>query len=189
MILLNQNVRLTTLSVLLRYEQSGLQSRSAPRVDQYRGALPSRISANSVDQERKSPVTIQYGISTRSHQQWILSSLRSFGIQVQKSIRETSIAGYENDGTEPTSKDVTFSSYEVTWPLLGYGVHVSRAYCYGTISPALRVFPVVDSLDTCWRLVESGTLQEIQRAFRSGVVHPFTKNQHGHTLLHVSYKT
>jgi hypothetical protein len=189
MILLNQNVRLTTLSVLLRYEQSGLQSRSAPQVDQYRGALPSRTPTNSVYQERTSLVTPQYRISTQSRQQRILSSLRSFGIHIQKSIRETSITGYGNNGTEPTSEDVTFASYEVKWPLFGYGVNMSRAYCYGSISPALRVFPVVKSIYTCHELFESGTLQEIHQAFRSGVVHPFTKDQYGGTLLHVSYKT
>jgi hypothetical protein len=158
-------------------------------VDQYRGALPSRTPANSVDQEITSLVTTQHGIITRSRRQWILSSLRSFGIHVHKSIRETSIAGYENNRTEPTSKDVTFASYEVTWPLFGYGVHMGRAYCYGTISPALRVFPVVESVDTYYTLFMFGTLQEIHQAFRSGVVHPFTKDQHGATLLHVSYKT
>jgi hypothetical protein len=158
-------------------------------VDQYRGALPSRTPANSVDQERTSLITPQYEISTRSRQQWVLPSLRGFGVHVQKSIRETSIAGYENNAIEPTSKEVTFASYEVTWPLLGCGVRMIRAYCYGTISPALRVFPVVESLNTYDSLFMFGTLQEIHQAFRSGVVHPFTKDQHGGTLLHVSYKT
>jgi hypothetical protein len=33
-----------------------------------------------------------------------------------------------------------------------------------------------------------GTLQEVQRAFRSGVLHPFTKDTYGDTTLHVSYE-
>jgi hypothetical protein len=186
---LNEGVRIDILSVLHRFEQSGLQLRSAPQVDHYRGALPSRTPTNSVDQERKSLVKTQYGISTRSRQQWILSSLRSFGIHVQKSARETSIAGYETSGTESTSDDVTFASYEAIWSLLGHGVHWSRTHPYGNILPALRVFPVVESTNACCELFKSGTLQEIQQAFRSGVVHPFTKSQDGYNLLHVSYKT
>jgi hypothetical protein len=165
-----------------------LTSISAPQINHQWGAAPSRTPVNSVDQEKTSLVKAQYGISTRSRQQWILSSLRNFGIYVQKSKRETSIAGQETNGTETASKVVTFASYDAILPLLGYGIHMSRAYCYGNISPALRVFPVVKSLDTCFELFQSGTLQMVQQAFRSGVIHPFTKSEGGHTLLHVSCK-
>jgi hypothetical protein len=187
MAILNEAVRLTTLSVLLRCEQFGSQSRSALQVDQHGGAVPSRTPTNYLDQEM-TLVPSHYGMSTQSRQQWILSSLRNFGIYVQKSIRETSIAGQETNGTETASKGVTFASYDAILPLLGYGIHMSSAYCYGNISPALRVFPVVKSLNTYLELFKSGTLQMVQQAFRSGVIHPFTKSEGGHTLLHVSCK-
>jgi hypothetical protein len=165
-----------------------LTSISTPQINQQWGAPPCRTTVNSVDQERTSLVKAHYGISTRSRQQWILSSLRSFGLLVQSSIRETTIAGQGINGTEPGSKDVTCTSYEAIWPLLGYGVHMSRAYCYGNISPALRVFPVVNRIWVYDDLIEGGTIQEIQQAFRSGVIHPFTKDTNGLSLLHVSCK-
>jgi hypothetical protein len=81
---------------------------------------------------------------------------------------------------------VTFASYEVIWGLLGYGIHWVKDFPYGTISTSLRVFPVVKDLDVYNHLIENGNVQEIQQAFISGVLHPFTKNPAGHTLLHVS---
>jgi hypothetical protein len=187
MVILNEVVRLTTLSVLLRCEQFGSQSRSALQVDQYGGAVPFRNPVNSVDHER-TLVTSQYGINTHSRQQWILSSLHSLGIYIKNSIRETSIAGYETHGNKSSSNYVTFASYEATWSLLGYGVHWSRTYPYGNILPTLRVFPVLESIEICNDLIVSGTLQEVQQAFSSGAIHPFTKSEGGHTLLHVCCK-
>jgi hypothetical protein len=180
--------RLTTLSVLLRHEQFSLTSRSDPQAYRQCTSLSSNVRTNPASQERTSLVASKYGISTQYRQQWILSSLRSFNIHVQKFKREISIAGYETNGTEPDSNKVTFLSYEAIWPLLGYGVHTSWTYGYGSIAPALRVFPVVNSLTTCFDLFKCGTLQMVQQAFRSGVVHPFTKNEGGYTLLHVSCK-
>jgi hypothetical protein len=126
-------------------------------------------------------------MSTKVRQQWILSSLRRFGIHVRKSTRETSIAGDETNGIERTSYGVTFASYEAAWRLLGWGVHWSKTYPYGFVSPALRVFPVVASLHVHTELFDSGTFQEVQQALRSGALHPFTKDTYGHTTLHVSF--
>jgi hypothetical protein len=126
-------------------------------------------------------------MSTKVRQQWILSSLRRFGIHVRKSTRETSIAGDETNGIDRTSYGVTFASYEAAWRLLGWGVHWSKTYPYGNISPALRVFPVVEDLYVHNDLFHSGTFQEVQQALRSGALHPFTKDTYGNTTLHVRF--
>jgi hypothetical protein len=156
-------------------------------VDQNWTATPSRTTNNAIHQYSTSLVSSQYGISTKVRQRWISSSLRRFGIHVRKSTRETSIAGNETNGIERTSYGVTFASYEAVWRLLGWGIHWSRTYPYGNISPAFRVFPVVESMDIYTDLFDSGTCQEIQEGFRSGVLHPFTKDIYGNTTLHVSY--
>jgi hypothetical protein len=174
------------LSVLLRYEQSNLTSRSALRIKQNLSTTPSCTPANPRNQGITSFVSSQYGISTRTRQKWILSSLRRFGIHVRESIRETSVVKGKLDKTEPTSNNVTFASYEAIWRLLGYGVHWSRAYPYGNIMPTLRVFPVVNELSAYGDLISRGTIQEVQQAFRSRDLHPFTKDEDGYTLLHVN---
>jgi hypothetical protein len=114
------------------------------------------------------------------------SPLRRFGIHQRKSIRQTIIAKDQSDKTGRTSNEVTLASYEVIWALLGYGVHWSKDYPYGSISPSLRVFPVIQDFDAYHDLIVDGTIQKIQQAFVSGTLHPFSKNQAGHTLLHVS---
>jgi hypothetical protein len=176
--------RLTTLSVLLRYEQSSLISTTTPQVVQHWKAARSSTRPCSNTQGNTSLASLRHGIRTRIHQQWISTPFCRFGIHVQKSTRETTI---ETQEVERNSSDVTFASYEALWWLLGYGVHWSRTYSYVNVSPALRVFPVVEDLNVYRDLLYRGTIRDIQQAFRSGVLHPFTKSQGGHTLLHVSF--
>jgi hypothetical protein len=178
-------VRLTTLSVLLRHEQASLTKSSSPHPYQSQMTIPLRTTANSVSQQITSVVSSQYGIHTKTHQQWISSSLCRFGIHQRKSIRQTSVTKDQNNETGNTSNEVTFASYEAIWGLIGYGIHWSKGYPYGNISPALRVFPIVQELFQDTFFIFQSSIQEIQQAFRSGILHPFAKDQTGVNLLHV----
>jgi hypothetical protein len=179
-------LRLTTLSVLLRHEQASLTSTSPSHPNQLTVEIPPRTPASSVSQQNTSLVSPRYGIHTKTCQQWISSPLHRFGIHQRKSIRQTSIT--DDQAHEPgcLSNEVTFASYEVIWKLLGYGVQWSGNSTYGSIMPSLRVFPIVEDLGVYNDLIQTGNIQKIQQAFRSGVLHPFTKDQDGYTLLHVS---
>jgi hypothetical protein len=145
-----------------------------------------RTPASFVSQQNMALISPKYGVNTKIRQQWLSSPLRRFGIYRRRLIRQTSVAKDQTDELGCTSHEVTSASYEVMWNLLGYGVYWSKDFPYGNISPSLRIFPVVESLRPYDELIETGTIQQIQQAFMSGVLHPFTKNQAGHTLLHVS---
>ena len=80
--------------------------------------------------------------------------------------------------------------YFIALPFVRYGIHMSQQSRFGPIFPALRVYHIVDDIEkeidrlrarTGFR--SAGTLQI---AIESGLLHPFTRDRHHRSLLHVS---
>lgn len=74
----------------------------------------------------------------------------------------------------------------VTLPFTRYGIHLSQQTRYGSILPALRIYHIVDDIDSLYYTKCSGSIQNFQKAVDSGLVHPFTRDRHHRSLLHVS---
>lgn len=74
----------------------------------------------------------------------------------------------------------------VTLPFVRYGIHLSQQTRYGSILPALRIYHIVDDIDSLYYTKCSGSIQDFQKAVDSGLVHPFTRDRHHRSLLHVS---
>lgn len=80
--------------------------------------------------------------------------------------------------------------YFVALPFVGYGIHMSQQSRFGPIFPALRVYHIVDDIHLVLyglraRIDICGTVA-LQTAIESGLLHPFTRDRHHRSLLHVS---
>lgn len=81
----------------------------------------------------------------------------------------------------------TEDEFSVAWMSLGYLATWTRQCSYGAILPSLHVYPVIEHFDnTVMAIISSGTLEDVQRLFASGKIHPHTRSANGWTLLHVS---
>ena len=71
---------------------------------------------------------------------------------------------------------------------LGFGLQWDRQH--GSILPSLNVYPVVDYFKKeVYELFRTGSIVDIQQWFSSGTIHPYTRDQYGYSLLHVSCRT
>jgi hypothetical protein len=97
--------------------------------------------------------------------------------------------GYNSRSKSQEAEDdlIILESYETSlWSrVLGFGCHWGQQYPYGSIIPSLRVYPVIQTLHIYYDLIASGSIQEIQQSFSSGVLHPLMVDTSGLTLLHV----
>jgi hypothetical protein len=106
------------------------------------------------------------------------SSLDKFGVHKQSLIRYM----HPQDDTEVIISEE--HQYFWNWKLIGYGFHWKR--CRETIIPSLSIYPVVSNLHDLVRLtMENGSTLEFQQMLSSGSLHPFTRDLHGLSLLHV----
>ena len=80
--------------------------------------------------------------------------------------------------------------YFVALPFVRYGIHVSQQNRFGPIFPALRVYHIVDDIDKEFYRLQARTsfrrAGTLQTAIESGLLHPFTRDRHHRSLLHVS---
>lgn len=77
--------------------------------------------------------------------------------------------------------------HSLMWTLIGYGITWTVQRSYGQVLPFLSVYPVIFEFSSKTRdLLRKGDLQDIQRMFCSGSIHPSLRNRHGDSLLHVS---
>lgn len=107
------------------------------------------------------------------------SSLDRFGAYKQCSIR------YIQSTDDSRTAVAEEQQYFWSWRFMGYGFHWSRRR--ETIIPSLSVYPVVPDLsDLLSSKLENASVLEFQMLLSSGSLHPFTRDQHGRSLLHVS---
>lgn len=83
--------------------------------------------------------------------------------------------------------DVALSeAYEYLWSIPRLG-RVVQVCCYGYLTGSLVVFPVVHDFDkTIKDLFVNGSLDDFQQHLSSGALHPFARNRHSVSLMHVS---
>jgi hypothetical protein len=172
--------------VLLRFEQASLSSSSVlPRPQRQARQLPSPAASPLLEQYSRA---LHSEMSTEARQWWVDSPLHRIGIRQRRTVRWMNSATQEANAEHLSSSAVFSASYELYWQLIGYGLRWSQQYPYGNILPALRTFPLVRDLEDQYEsLIQHGTIQDIQQAVSSGVVHPFIRDAKGFTLLHVSY--
>ena len=75
--------------------------------------------------------------------------------------------------------------YFVSLPYIRCGILVSQQTRFGPIFPALRVYHIVNDIDDVIALMWNNGKQTFQEALNSGLVHPFTRDRHHRSLLHV----
>lgn len=96
---------------------------------------------------------------------------------------EQSISGCEHGNESIISED-----YETTllWSVLGYGLTWIQCRSFGVVLPSLSTFPLVHNF--CREVhsaLASGTIQDFQNLLHRGVIHPFSLDSDGQSLLHV----
>jgi hypothetical protein len=126
--------------------------------------------------------------NTKTYHEWMRTPLGWAFIRRKRTIKYIREANSRSNPHEREQGLVISKSYEtaISFGFLGYGCRWSKHYPYGSILPSLRVYPVVKNLDQDYDLlIARGSIQEIQRAFASGALHPLTVDTGGQTLLHV----
>ena len=115
------------------------------------------------------------------------SSLERFGLSQHKVLRTL-----RNETAAPRSKGreeekILHEEYVYSWASnrFGFGIRLSRNFPYGSILPSLTTYPIVPFNVNVIKLILSGSVSEVQQAFSTGILHPYSRNQHGETLLHV----
>jgi hypothetical protein len=169
MILLNQNTVMESSSTSY-----------APRQSRF---LEEGIASN----QKTSLITPARRRNTKVRQEWIRSPLDRLGIRQRRTIKYISIASTGSESGKQGTDHVISESCEsiVSWGFMGYACQFRRGYSYGNILPSLRVYPLVENLRLHHGLINYGTIEEIEQAFRCGVLHPFTVDTYGQSLLDV----
>jgi hypothetical protein len=181
----------TTLSVLLRLEAS-VTSMSLGH------PIPPQTHTTTKPLYAPASPTVRPDLLMLPHQRNSITKvqdrpttlpLRKLGIRQRKVVRYMRRPGDSLDPSQYTADEVVSETYETSWTVPGYVFHWSnQRYPFGSILPSLRVSPVVRNIYVYEDLIYKGTVQEIQKAFTSGVLHPFSTDEWGHNLLHVSYE-
>jgi hypothetical protein len=165
--LLNQNTIMVSSSTSYAPRQSRLLEEGISSIHNRSLVLPTR---------RK---------NTKVRQEWIRSPLNRFGIYQRRTTKYMRIASGQPNSSEQETDHVISDCYDsiVSCGLLGYACQWSRQHPYGNILPSLRVYPLVNDIWLHLNLIKDGTIEEIEQAFRSGVLHPFTVDPYGRSLL------
>lgn len=169
--------------MLLRFEHASLVSSPPLPRFQIQARQPPNPSTRTMLERCSRP--LRSNMTTKIRQWYVDSPLNRFGIYQRRSVRRV-LAAEKEKGAEISSSNAIMSiSHELYCYFLGYGICWTQQYPYGNILPALRIFPLVQDLFHYDSLIRRGTIFEIQQALSSGVIHPFTRDTHGWTLLHV----
>jgi hypothetical protein len=184
----------TTLSVLLRLEAS-VTSMSLGH------PIPAQTHTTTKPLCAPASPTVRPDLLMLPHQRNSITKvqdwpttlpLRKLGIRQRKVVRYMRRPGESVNPSQYTADEVVSETYETSWAILGYAFHWSgQRYPHGSILPSLRVSPLVHDIFSPGNYIDlifGGTIQEIQQAFSSGVLHLFATDVYGNNLLHVSYE-
>lgn len=122
-------------------------------------------------------------ITTTTRSSWVPSYFERFGLRQQKLLRILSIA--EDQSSTDTNEQVISEQDVYTWAFsyLGHGISLTRNRVYGGILPSITTYPIVERFDMEFGYFSVG---EFQRKITSGEIHPYTRDEAGRSLLHVS---
>lgn len=74
----------------------------------------------------------------------------------------------------------------IVWRMLGYGLTWIQHRSFGKCVPSLSTFPVICEFpDSVYTVFDTGEIQDFQDLLDRGVVHPFSRDYDGESLLHV----
>ncbi|KAH8732309.1 hypothetical protein GQ44DRAFT_177105 [Phaeosphaeriaceae sp. PMI808] len=135
------------------------------------------------DQKPNPPKSV-VGQKTFRHRSWISSQLEWFGVYQRKSIRYIRLDGsttYDDNNIISESNDMI-----VAWWFAKFGLQWNRQYPNGRIPSSFSTYPVVSgwNIDVFAKFCQ-GSVQDIQKMFCSGNIHPFTRTIDGESLLHL----
>jgi len=113
---------------------------------------------------------------------WKLCAVGSIGIHTQrKHFSQASTA------TTPQRRaQVEVTTLRIALSFMNRRFHLSQEVTFGTISRALRTYPVVSRDAPVFKMCRSGDLKGLQAAFSDGNTSPLVLDTNGWTLLHVS---
>lgn len=117
------------------------------------------------------------------------SPLERVGIYQRKIVRRVPCT---SEKQAPRCKDgdemIVSEAYETTllWSILGQGLTWIQRRSFGRIVPSLSTFPVVNHFpEEIYSLFYKGETQDFQNLLHRGVIHPFSRDCTGRSLLHV----
>lgn len=184
---LTQFIRTTVLPVMLVNQEAILASTVSQQ--ELKGATPPLVSSDTEIGSHIPPYISRCTMVTQTRRFWPMPRLPLVDIRQRRTVKYTSIPEQGIGRPAYVAEDVVSESQEVfvESQLLGYGYHWRQESRHKSILPSLRSYPVVDNIRKYSDLVCYGSVGEIQRAFTAGLLHPFTRDQDGNTLLHVSF--
>jgi hypothetical protein len=146
-------------------------------------------AAAAIRASTDSPSSYQPFVRTISRTSRLPRALEWLGMSKQRSIR--SIRSREHStsvAARSEEEQIIFESDRYYWNLywLGHGLHWYWANSKTSLVPSLAIYPVVEEFsEQIDDSMQYSDLQEVQRLLCSGVLHPFTRNARGSSLLHV----
>lgn len=113
----------------------------------------------------------------------LISSRQRFGIYRQVIVRMNSWDKILSQNEHRSQEYI----YLWACQILGIGVRWSRQRLYGTVLPSVSVHPVVATFSPpiLW-LLYFDDLSNLEQVFHKGDLHPYTRDESGMTLFHVS---
>lgn len=118
----------------------------------------------------------------------VVSTRQRFGIYRQEIAHRTLPRSGKTNESTPNDEDVPHEEvYLWACRFLGYGIRWSRHRLFKSVLPSISVYPTIYEFNnpSINRIMESGTVSDVQEFFRRGELHPFTRDCYGQSLLHV----
>jgi hypothetical protein len=175
---------MTTMPVLLQNHQTftAMQSQSCAQ-----RTLGQVITSPAVEQQSPLPKDVS-NLTRLKSQYWTSTSLEWLGIYQTRSVQYIRHDKSRRHRSKYTMEDAISETREVLikWNFLRLGLRWDRRYPYGTFGLSPTIYPVVWNFSEYENLISDGSVQDIQQRISSGVLHPYVRDRHGRTLLHVS---
>lgn len=120
---------------------------------------------------------------------WVRSPLEKIGVYRRKVVRYRYLEPDETaNNVKSHQKENAFEADEISimWKIIGFGITLIQERSYGRLFPSLNTYPVGVISDDVYRMIRVGSVQDLQKMFISGAIHPFLRDSSGCSLLHVS---
>jgi hypothetical protein len=176
--------RMTTIPVLLQSHQActTITSQSCTK-----GTVAQYPTGSIVEQESPLPNEVST-LTTLKSQYWTSTTLEWLGIYQRRSVQYIRYDRSGRNKLKYTMEDAISESRDIliTWSFFRLGLHWDRKYPYGSFDLSPSIYPIVENIFVYYGLIRNCSVHDIQQKIGLGTLHPYIRDQYGHTLLHVS---
>jgi hypothetical protein len=109
-----------------------------------------------------------------------------FGKLLVRSVSQSATFFSSRSQSTPEIYSTNVTSWSFLPSFLSYGFEYQSFSRPGSIQRSLRIYPLIPKLHPVWKMCNSGNLEGIETLLTTGEVSPFSVDEVGNTLLHVS---